>query len=246
MRPLLILLLLATTTFAREPVESPAAKLVPWLFEQGDSLTQMPFRDVIRYATGKEVRPIDAGDPADQRVVKQISTALDEVLRRMNEEDSPVQEIGRINEVSGPFEEMLRQVLNRADGFSCGFATIEGGKVQRSGYPDLRLVDEQTQRVYYLDPKLYAQKSRNSSFRSFYYEPKTSTNKVRDDAAHLILAIQHQGRKGGHWRFSGWDIVDLHDFKVRLKAEFQGSNRDMYRKDAIVASGTADAAALEE
>jgi len=30
--------------------------------------------------------------------------------------------------------------------------------------------------------------------------------------------------------------VDLSKFKVRLKAEFQGSNRDMYRPEAIVAT----------
>jgi hypothetical protein len=32
------------------------------------------------------------------------------------------------------------------------------------------------------------------------------------------------------------DLVDLAHFKVRLKAEFQGSNRDICRADAIVAT----------
>jgi len=31
-------------------------------------------------------------------------------------------------------------------------------------------------------------------------------------------------------------MVDLAQFKVKLKAEFQGSNRDMYQPEAIVAS----------
>ena len=32
--------------------------------------------------------------------------------------------------------------------------------------------------------------SRASSFRTFYFEPKVATNKIRDDAVHLILGIR--------------------------------------------------------
>ncbi len=90
--------------------------------------------------------------------------------------------------------------------------------------------------IYYLDPKLYAVGSRDSSFRTFYFEPKVATNKVRDDAVHLILGFEHETRKAGYWKFTRWDIVDLAHFKVKLKAEFQGSNRDMYRPEAVVAT----------
>jgi hypothetical protein len=40
--------------------------------------------------------------------------------------------------------------------------------------------------------------------------------------------------------FARWDLVDLARFKVKLKAEFQGSNHDMYRPESIVASGRGD------
>jgi hypothetical protein len=81
----------------------------------------------------------------------------------------------------------------------------------------------------------------NSSFRAFYFEPKVATNKVRDDAVHLVVGFEHQPReKGDGWKFTHWDLVDLAQFKVRLKAEFQGSNRDMYRPEAIVATGRGD------
>ena len=217
--------------------DSAAAKFIPWLLQGKEELSQMPFADVIQHATGKKVLPIDRDDPDDVRVLKAISTTLGEVISRMNEPDSPVQSVARINEVSAPFENMIRELLNKTEGLSCDFAKTAGDKTQRSGYPDLRLLDEATKRVYYLDPKLYAKGSRDSSFRSFYFEPKVATNKVRDDAVHLILGFEHEGRKAGHWQFSRWNIVDLSNFKVRLKAEFQGSNRDMYRPEAIVASG---------
>ena len=232
----------AHCTFAQSTApeaQAAAAKFIPWLLQGKEELTQVQFSDVIQYATGTKVLPMQRDDPTDQRVLAQIGAALDQVVRRMNEPDSPVQSVARINEVSAPFENMIREILNSAEGLQCEFAKTAGEKVQRSGYPDLQLVDLASKRVYYLDPKLYAKGSRESSFRSFYFEPKVATNKVRENAVHLILGFEHEGRKAGHWQFSRWDIVDLSAFKVRLKAEFQGSNRDMYRPDAIVASGSA-------
>jgi hypothetical protein len=114
--------------------------------------------------------------------------------------------------------------------------------VQRSGYPDLRIVDLTSKRVFYLDPKLYAAGSRDSSFRAFYFEPRKSTNKVRDDAVHLVVGFEHSPRETGSaspnaiWKFTRWDLVDLSRFRVKLKAEFQGSNRDMYRQEATIAT----------
>ncbi len=187
-------------------------------------------------ATGKKVLAIDREDATDQRVLKQLGAALDEVLKRMNAPESPVQSAARINEVSSAFEAMIRDLLNEAPGLSCDYPKTAEGRVQRSGYPDLRLVDKASGRIYYLDPKLFASGSRASSLRTFYYEPKLATNKVRDDAVHLILGFEHGPREAGHWEFTRWDVVDLSNFKVKLKAEFQGSNRDMYRPEAIVAS----------
>ncbi|HEY0369029.1 MAG TPA: hypothetical protein VGC85_05490 [Chthoniobacterales bacterium] len=216
--------------------KSAVDALIPWLLDEKNALQGIPFSEVIMSATGKRVLAFNPNDETDQRVVKQVSTALDEVVRRMSEPTSPVQNKARINEVSSHFEDMVRELLDGVDGLSCDFPHTAEDRVQRSGYPDLRLVDDATQRVYYMDPKLYAAGSRESSFRTFYFEPKVATNKVRDDAVHFILGFEHEPRKAGHWEFTHWDIVDLSHFKVRLKAEFQGSNRDMYRPEAIVAT----------
>ena len=99
------------------------------------------------------------------------------------------------------------------------------------------MVDIKTGRIYYLDPKLYAAGSRESSFRTFYFEPKVATNKVREDAVHLLVGFEHEAKTGGRWNFTSWDLIDLSHFKVRLKAEFQGSNRDIYKPEAIIATG---------
>jgi hypothetical protein len=230
-------------SFAQQNAPSPAQsgkapinELIPWLFSEDRQLHGLAFSDVILAATGKHVLPIDLKNERDQSVIKRISGVLDEVMKRMNMPESAVQKVGRINEVSSHFEDALRELLGATEGVICDFPRTADGKVQRSGYPDLRLVDLASKRVYYLDPKLYAAGSRESSFRTFYFEPKVATNKVRDDAVHLIAGFEHGPRKDGHWNFTRWDLVDLAQFKVKLKAEFQGSNRDMYRPEAIVAT----------
>ena len=232
----------AAIAFAKEPVapsptpNSPVDSLIPWLLQENQELRGIPFSEVILDATGKKVIAVDKNNEVDQRVIKQISAVLDEVVRQMNGPDSRIQGIARINEVSSHFEDMMRELLNATPGLRCDIPHTAAGGTQRSGYPDLRLVDTESKRVFYLDPKLYAVGSRESSFRTFYFEPKTATNKVLDDAVHFIVGFEHEKRSGDRWNFTRWDLVDLAHFKVKLKAEFQGSNRDLYRPEAIVAT----------
>ncbi len=174
-------------------------------------------------------------------MIKQISAACAETIKRFNIRDSAIQNVARINEGSSHFEDTLRQLLSVVPGLNCDFPRTAEGRLRRSGYPDLRIVDLASERVFYLDPKLYVAGSRESNFRAFYFEPKVATNKVRDEAVHLVVGFEHEPReKNGRWKFTRWDLVDLANFKVKLKAEFQGSNRDMYRPEAIVASGRGD------
>ena len=166
----------ATPALATKP-QAPVDALIPWLLEETSQLRGIPFREVIFDTTGKKVLATDPKDAVDQRVIREISTALDAAMRQLNAPDSVIQGIPRINEVSSHFEDKLRELLNAAPGLSCDFPRTEDRKVQRSGYPDLRLVDRKSKRVFYLDPKLYAVGGRESSFRTFYFEPKKATNK---------------------------------------------------------------------
>jgi len=218
------------------PPKSSVDELIPWLLNEDRQLKGVPFRDVILAATGKTVLPLDPKSEIDRRVVKQISAVLDEAIKRLNAPEEAGPGKARINEMSSHVENMLRELLSAAEGLGCDFPRTADDKIQRSGYPDLRIVDLASKRVFYLDPKLYAAGSRQSSFRTFYFEPKVATNKVRDDAVHLVAGFEHAARENGRWNFTRWELVDLAQFKVRLKAEFQGSNHDLYRPEAIVAS----------
>jgi hypothetical protein len=70
----------------------------------------------------------------------------------------------------------------------------------------------------------------DSTLRTFYFEPKVQTLKITDDAVHLLAGIGHDGHDGA-WKFTGFKLVDLSKLHVRLKAEFQASNADVYSKD---------------
>jgi hypothetical protein len=58
------------------------------------------------------------------------------------------------------------------------------------------------------------------------------TLKITDDAVHLLAGIEHDG-KDGQWTFTAWRLVDLSKLRVRLKAEFQASNADLYQKSTL-------------
>ncbi len=217
--------------------KTPVDALIPWLLQEDAQVRGIPFSEVIFDVTDKRVLAFNPKNETDLRVVKQISVVLDEVMSQLNSSASVIQGIPRINEVSSHFEDLMRELLNKAPGLTCDFPKTSEGSLQRSGYPDLELIDQESHRVYYLDPKLYAVGSRDSSFRTFYFEPKIATNKVREDAVHFIVGFEHEKPAADrHWKFTRWDLVDLSHFQVKLKAEFQGSNRDMYRPEAIVAT----------
>lgn len=232
-------LLFLTAASAALAEEKPGAvrQLIPWLLDESSALKGIPFADVIAATSGKRVLPVDRSDKDTQRILTEIGHALDDVLVAMNAPDSPARSAKRVNEMSSHFETSLRAKLNARPGFVCDFPKTTEGRVQRSGYPDLRLVDKVTGRVLYLDPKLFAAASKRSSLRTFYFEPKRATNKVNEDAHHLIAGFPHGKTDEGGMQFTRWELIDLATFRVKLKAEFEGSNADLYRPEAVVGTG---------
>src|SRR5437764_852447 len=89
---------------AKEPTapgpKPPVDALIPWLLQEDAQLRGIPFGEVIFDATGKKVIAVDPRDETDRRVIKQVSTVLDDVVRRLNAPGSLIQGIARINEVS--------------------------------------------------------------------------------------------------------------------------------------------------
>jgi hypothetical protein len=240
MKPYSALFLAATagTLFAQEPLTSlipkqtdPDTALVLSLLGENLGKRTFSFATVVTACSGKKVMPL-TNEPAHQRVTGAIAKALALTITELNQPDSPAHQIPRINEVSKFFEDGIHKHLNEIDGFKCDVPATRAGEHQHVGYPDLRVLDEESKQVFYLDPKLVEKGSLDSTFRTFYFEPKNETLKITEDAVHLLVGIEHDG-KDGEWTFSGWRLVDLSKLKVRLKAEFQASNADVYQKSEL-------------
>ncbi len=223
-------LILAAPHLRSEPMDLP--RIIRWLLEDPSRLEGIPFPEVIAATTGHRVLPLDANDAVDAAIVKHVRTTALAVMATLNAADSPLKGLRRINEASKFFEDHLVKALNNAE-FTCTFPLTAKGDVQRSGYPDLQLVHRASARITYLDPKLFEKSGRASTLRTFYFEPRGKTNKVTQDAHHLLLGFAHDG-KDGAWQFLSLDVIDVFHLKVRLKAEFEASNKDVYRPDSQV------------
>ncbi len=221
--------------FALEPFiptkTDPDAALVISLLGENLSNRTFAFATVAEACSGKKVLPL-TDNPAHIRVTSAIGKALAITLAELNKPDSPVRELRRINEASRFFEDGIHKHLNEIPGISCEVPPNREGEHQRSGYPDLRIVDQESKLVFYLDPKLVEQGSADSTFRTFYFEPKNETLKINEDAVHLLVGIEHDGKER-EWTFTGWRLVDLYPLRVKLKAEFQASNAELYQKTEL-------------
>lgn len=235
------LLTLSSTATAQSPdstAQSPTRELVQHLLAQDLGTRKFPFVDVVQASCGKKVLAVDATNPSHQDILNTIAEATQATITEFNRANSPVRKLRRINEASRFFEDLLLKKIDAHPTLRCSIPINNQGKRQRSGYPDLHIIHTSpngSQTHAYLDPKLFEKKSAASSLRTFYYEPRSRTNKIQHDALHLLLGISHDGNDGA-WTFNGWHLCDLSKFEVRLKAEFQASNRDLYRERLIIRS----------
>lgn len=219
--------------------EPSVESLVNTVLNGGGTFREVPFSSLIQISTGRQVIPMNPEDPADLEILAALEEALGRVLHRFNQPGSATHEAARINEVSSYFETALIEEIDRAPELECTYPRTAEGNLQRAGYPDLMIRHPESGRVLYLDPKLVQEGSLASDLRTFYFTPAVQTRKVLHDASHLLVGIEHDGNTG-RWRYLRWHLVDLHHFKVRLKAEFQASNQDLYRPELIIRSAEAE------
>lgn len=195
--------------------------------------SELLFTDLLQKTTGYHVLPFDQSNEVHAAIFSAVSAAAADCQSHFSGPDSPISKFRRINEASRLFEDRLQLLLDANPTFSCGVPRNAAGHLQRSGYPDLRIEHLPTGTVVYLDPKLFEETSADSTFRTFYYEPRRETGKITEDARHLLLGFAHDG-KNGEWTFTQWHLADLSRLQVTLKAEFSASNRELYQADLLI------------
>lgn len=148
--------------------------------------TSISFTQLIGIASGRKVIPVDCTASPDNTILDSLATALDKSLAELNQDNSPVRRLRRINEASRFFEDSIAAHINALSDFKCEYPRLASGKVQRPGYPDLEMTHLPSGRICYLDPKLFESSSRKSTLRTFYYQPRPRTGKIHHDGHHLI------------------------------------------------------------
>lgn len=92
------------------------------------------------------------------------------------------------------------------------------GKLMSSAYPDRELNGEA-----YIEVKVFDVDSKNSSFRSFYL---STLDKITKSLPHVLVAFPHKDRV---LIDTEPEVIDLYNLKLRLKQEFNASNKDIYK-----------------
>jgi len=216
--------------------EPTVKALITTFLDGSGTYKDISFSEVIGASTGFRLIPMDPSNEVDGQILDEITRTLDTTLKFFNQAKSPTNSESQVNQVASFFEDKIRETINVAPGFKCDFARTRDGNLQRTGYPDLKIVHEHSGRVVYMDIKLVETGTLDSSLRTFYFTPKGGDGKVLSDGLHLLVGIEHDGNTR-EWKFLRWHLVDLASFKVRLKAEFNSSNKDLYLPENIIRKG---------
>jgi hypothetical protein len=143
----------------------------------------------------------------------------------------------RPNEAGNRIEPFIIEAL-REVGLDADKPISKSGKRKVAGYPDIEIRDKD-ERTIYIDCKTYNTKTKDQTFRTFYFSPSEDP-KITKDAFHLLISFELDlAKRKGKQAFVpiSWQIYTLDRLKVQVKREFNASNKDLYRKEALLAEG---------
>ncbi|HPU93694.1 MAG TPA: hypothetical protein PKU99_06085 [Candidatus Saccharicenans sp.] len=144
----------------------------------------------------------------------------------------------RPNEAGSRMEPFVLESLKEV-GLKAGKRTSKSGKIKSAGYPDIQ-IEDRFGGIIYLDCKTYSAKTKNQSFRTFYFSPFLDP-KITRDAFHLLMGFELtvSDRKGKRAFVPvSWQIYTLERLLIQIKHEFNASNKELYRPEALLRTGT--------
>ena len=249
----LLLCALSTATLPARPPASPAKKSAPeptptatpgppaadalarWLLQQngGPAAITLPLAQVIHAATGKNVLPIDPGNPVDAAVIAKLGNVMDRLLPGMNKPESPAHVVGRMDEVTAFFEDALRAFIPTVAGLSCP-APADDPAAGAGGFPCVRVVDSASGKSFYLGVTLYPTGGREGAVRALHFHPAEAAARLTEDGACLLVGVEHNGKTGREIAFLNWELLDLAKLPVHVVTTFEATQADVHPPGAAV------------
>lgn len=196
----------------------------------------IPFHIAIKALYGHQVIPLNLKEEMDIALIADLSR-----VAQTSGEDASRKGIfrNRPNEVGNDIETFVREALKES-GFNPETPITANGIRKAVGYPDIFFKDKHG-RPTYLECKTYNKANINTTMRAFYFSPaEEGQSKIIYDAPHIVMSFEiEQTRRNGKRCYVpvAWKLVSIHSMKVSIKHEFNASNKDIYRKEAILAEG---------
>jgi len=194
----------------------------------------IPFPVAIKALTGCNVLAFDPSFDKNKKLLEQLSKAAQLGGQRAFQEGIFTT---RPNEAGNHIEPFVIEALRQV-GLEADKPISKGGKKKAAGYPDIQ-VEGGNGIVLYLDCKTYNTKTKEQSFRTFYFSPSKDP-KITRDALHLLMSFElDTAEREGRRAFIpiSWQIYTLDKLLIQVKHEFNASNKDLYTKKALLAEG---------
>ena len=182
------------------------------------------FKDVIESVEGHTVIKFD-----NPELLAKLKTAAQNTVDRNNTSPNPYK--GRINEFGNYIQKLFAEECRKV-GIQYSTPYNAADKSKESGYPD-GFVQEGNY-CCYVEVKTYANYSKESSLRTFYYSP-SKTSKITLDASHILIgfATKSENAQGPH-HIVDFHFTDMFSKKVRLKLEFNQNNKELYKEQDLI------------
>lgn len=201
---------------------SDVAETIKTISELPEKLGDINFSDVVYATTGYRINKLNLENKNDSILIDKLIDASINFLSLCKKNKRRFRG-NRPNDVSRAFEsEVVEEIRKR------GFKTT---MLTRMGYPDIELIDN-LDRITYIEIKAHTRKNKDSTFRSFYY---TTGEKITSDAFHLLLGFLIEEETPKYWKIMEFQLLDLSELFVSLKAEFNSNNRMMYSDELTLA-----------
>ena len=201
-------------------------------------LKDIPFNIAIKAMSGGcDVIAFDKNKTDDKELLIDLIKATQIAARDANQKGIFTR---RENEVGNHIEPFMIEALNKI-GLKADRPQTREGKKKAVGYPDIFVLDKKD-RPNYIECKTYNKRNFQTTQRSFYFSPanKPTDFKVIYDARHIIISFEiDKMERGGKEAFVPihWKIFSTENLVGQIKNEFNSSNKQIYRKEALLAEG---------
>jgi hypothetical protein len=185
------------------------------IFALSKKVDVVPFPLIVKASSGFDIIPVDDKDPQDRALLKTLKEILDSYLVTLKKSHYRL-EGDRPNEVGSRIEGGLVHEMERS--------SLKVIQLIKKGYPDIELYDAKG-RLTYVEVKV-SSSIEPKDLRAFFY---SGGKKIKGNARHLLLSLSISKvlHTPNVWEVKRYAISDLSNLKVKLKTEFNATQKVM-------------------